>query len=56
MQGVSFTENNNDWHHNILTKNYDLAVEELNNAKDKFDIFLEGEVVKFSYFGNCKKL
>ena len=33
-KGVSFTENNNDWHHNILTKkNYDLAIEELNNAK-----------------------
>ena len=33
-KGVSFSENNNDWHHNILTKkNYDLAVEELNNAK-----------------------
>ena len=33
-KGFSFSENNNEWHHNILTKkNYDLAIEELNNAK-----------------------
>ena len=30
-KGFSFAENNNDWHHKILTKNqYELALEELN--------------------------
>jgi transketolase len=30
-KGFSFFENNNDWHHNILTKkNYELALQELN--------------------------
>lgn len=30
-KGFSFTENNNDWHHNVLTRSqYDLALEELN--------------------------
>ena len=30
-KGVSFIENNNDWHHNVLTKkNYDIAINELN--------------------------
>lgn len=29
-KGISFMENNNDWHHNVLTKtNYDKAIEEL---------------------------
>ena len=33
-KGVSFAENNNDWHHNILTKkNFDIAIEELNEKK-----------------------
>ena len=31
-KGFSFSENNNDWHHKILTRSqYDIAVEELNN-------------------------
>lgn len=30
-KGVSFIENNNDWHHTVLTKkNYDIAINELN--------------------------
>jgi len=30
-KGFTFSENNNDWHHNILTKkNYELALQELN--------------------------
>ena len=30
-KGFSFSENNNDWHHTVLTKkNYDIALEELN--------------------------
>ena len=30
-KGISFFENNNDWHHSVLTKkNYDLALNELN--------------------------
>ena len=30
-KGFSFAENNNDWHHKILTKNqYELALKELN--------------------------
>ena len=30
-KGFSFSENNNEWHHTILTKkNYDLALQELN--------------------------
>jgi transketolase len=29
-KGISFMENNNEWHHNILTKSkYDLALSEL---------------------------
>jgi transketolase len=29
-KGISFMENNNEWHHNRLTKaNYDLAMAEL---------------------------
>ncbi len=29
-KGVSFMENNNEWHHNLLTKNkYELAIAEL---------------------------
>lgn len=33
-KGFKFSENNNDWHHKILTKNqYDLAIEELNGTK-----------------------
>ena len=29
-KGFGFSENNNDWHHTILTKkNYDIALEEL---------------------------
>ena len=31
-KGFSFSENSNEWHHKILTKNqYDKAIEELNN-------------------------
>jgi transketolase len=31
-KGFSFSENNNDWHHKILTKtNYDQAIKELNS-------------------------
>ena len=30
-KGFSFSENNNDWHHNIMTKKqYDEAIKELN--------------------------
>ena len=30
-KGFSFSENNNDWHHGVLTKKvYDEAIEELN--------------------------
>ena len=30
-KGVSFMENNNEWHHNRLTKaNFDLAIAEVN--------------------------
>ena len=33
-KGVSFTENNNDWHHNILTqKNFEIGINEINNEK-----------------------
>ena len=33
-KGFSFAENNNDWHHKILTKNqYDEAIKELNDTK-----------------------
>jgi transketolase len=35
--GISFMENNNDWHHSRLTKgNYDLAVEELNVLASRY--------------------
>ena len=31
-KGFSFSENNNDWHHKIMSKdNYDLALKELEN-------------------------
>ena len=31
-KGFSFSENNNDWHHKIMTKdNYELALKELEN-------------------------
>ena len=31
-KGVSFMENNKDWHHNILSRlQYELAIEELND-------------------------
>lgn len=31
-KGISFAENNNDWHHNILTKNnYEIGVKEIEN-------------------------
>ncbi len=34
-KGISFTENNNDWHHNILTKkNYELGLSEIDNEKN----------------------
>jgi len=34
-KGFSFSENNNDWHHNIMTKKtYELALEELNKNSD----------------------
>ena len=33
-KGFKFSENNNDWHHKILTKNqYEIAIEELNESK-----------------------
>ena len=33
-KGFSFSENNNDWHHKIMSKKqYDQALEELENAK-----------------------
>ena len=33
-KGISFSENNNDWHHNIMTrKQYDDALKELNVSK-----------------------
>ena len=33
-KGFSFSENNNDWHHNIMTKKqYDEAIKELNEQK-----------------------
>ena len=33
-KGFSFSENNNDWHHKIMTKNqYDAALKELHGAK-----------------------
>ena len=33
-KGFSFSENNNDWHHKILTKGqYDNALKELNESK-----------------------
>ena len=33
-KGISFTENQNSWHHNILTKkNYESGIEEINNEK-----------------------
>lgn len=33
-KGISFMENNNEWHHNRLTKtNYELAMQELNSNK-----------------------
>ena len=32
-KGFSFSENNNDWHHHVLSKTqYDAALEELNNS------------------------
>ena len=35
-KGFSFSENNNDWHHSVLTKSfYDKAIEEL--SKNKLD-------------------
>jgi len=34
-KGFSFTENNNDWHHTVLTKkNYDLALSEIDRNKE----------------------
>ena len=33
-KGFSFSENNNDWHHKIMTKSqYDMALKELDDAK-----------------------
>ena len=33
-KGFSFSENNNDWHHKILTKNqYEEAIKELDESK-----------------------
>ena len=33
-KGFKFSENNNEWHHKVLTKNqYDLAIQELNDSK-----------------------
>ena len=46
-KGVSLFENNNEWHHSILVKNYEIALKELDdNEKNKsFDTFLIGKVV-----------
>ena len=33
-KGFKFSENNNEWHHKVLTKNqYDIAIQELNDSK-----------------------
>ena len=33
-KGFSFSENNNDWHHKVMTKSqYDMALKELDDAK-----------------------
>ena len=34
-KGFSFSENNNEWHHNVMTKKtFDLAIEELKKNSD----------------------
>ena len=34
-KGFSFSENNNDWHHNVMTKKtFDLAIKELEKNRD----------------------